>query len=157
MSESPQMPERPQMSDSAHADPAAKSRGDLFTQAYRFIISGAISAIPDIALTEILQLFFGYNVYVARTVGFIVGTTVAYLINRRWTFGAEKSWKNAGQVAILYSITYFVNIGLQALCQHIGLELGLSAGVAIAVAYVIAQGTATVINFFVQRLFIFAK
>ncbi len=145
------------MSESSLHNPQTAHRGDLFTQAYRFIISGLISAIPDIALTEILQLFFGYNVYVARTIGFIVGTTVAYVINRRWTFGAEKSWKNAGQVAILYSITYFVNIGLQALCQHIGLNLGLSAGVAIAVAYVIAQGTATVINFFVQRLFIFKR
>lgn len=125
------------------------------TQAFRFIISGGLSAIPDLGLTWVLNYLLGVAVPVARTVGFIVGTITAYMINRRWTFQAEGSARRFGQVMVLYAITYFVNVGGQTLLQGLFRDWGLSHQIALVAAFVISQGTATVINFVVQKLFIF--
>lgn len=127
----------------------------LKTQAGRFIISGAISAVVDLGLTWVLQIFFGAGPVLARSVGFIFGTITAYLINRRWTFQAQPSMRRFLMVAGLYTLTYFVNVGLHALLYGLLTGWDWNETLAIVVAFVIAQGTATVINFVVQRVFIF--
>ena len=67
--------------------------------------------------------------------GFIVGTWAAYLLNRRWTFRAEATAVRFAGVLATYGVTFVVNM----------------------VAFAISQGTATVVNFAVQRWIIFKK
>ncbi|MBX8996092.1 GtrA family protein [Corynebacterium testudinoris] len=143
------------VSASAPAAAAAAEGKDLKTQAVRFIISGGISAVVDLGLTWVLQVFFGAGPVLARSVGFIFGTITAYLINRRWTFQAAPSSKRFFMVAALYTVTYFVNVGLHAAFYRLFTSWDWGSTLAIVVAFLIAQGTATVINFVVQRLFIF--
>lgn len=136
----------------------AKASGSAMgvgTQAFRFIISGGISAIFDLGLTAILQLGFGLSAGMSRSFGFVLGTIVAYLINRRWTFQAEPSKRRFVAVALLYVVTYFVNVGLHMVGYNLLSGWGLSELFAVVIAYVVAQGTATVVNFLVQRKFIF--
>lgn len=134
---------------------ASSSAMGVGTQAFRFIISGGISAIFDLGLTAILQLGFGLSAGMSRSFGFVLGTIVAYLINRRWTFQAEPSKRRFAAVALLYVITYFVNVGLHMVGYNLLSGWGLSEVFAVVIAYVVAQGTATVVNFLVQRKFIF--
>lgn len=135
---------------------AADSRMGVGTQAFRFIISGGVSAIFDLGLTWILQMIVGLGPTAARTFGFILGTLVAYFINRRWTFQAEPSKRRFLAVAALYAVTYFVNVGLHRIGFEIFTDdLGWADSIAIVVAYLIAQTTATVVNFIVQRTVIF--
>ena len=54
-------------------------------------------------------------------------------------------------VVALYVVTYFVNVGIYTLLSHAWQETLLYS----FAAYVVAQGTATVINFVVQRMVIF--
>lgn len=67
--------------------------------------------------------------------GFIIGTWAAYLLNRRWTFQAEATAVRFAGVLATYGVTFVVNM----------------------VAFAISQGTATVVNFAVQRWIIFRK
>ena len=127
----------------------------LQTQAFRFILTGGLSAIVDLGLLALLQLVFGLPVPVARTISFTAGTTTAYMINRRWTFQAESSTSRFLAVVALYAITYLINIGLQTFCSALFDKWGWQEAVAMVVAFVIAQGTGTVINFIVQRTIIF--
>lgn len=125
---------------------------DLKTAIIRFIITGAGSAVLDFGLTMLLQYGFGWDPAYAKALGFILGTTTAYLINRRWTFKAEPSAARFVAVMVLYLVTFAVQVGLYAALEHLWSS---ESWLVSALSFVIAQGTATVINFVVQRAVIF--
>ncbi len=132
-------------------DEEASTDVDLKIQIVRFVATGAGSAVLDYGLTMFLQYVLGAAYPIAKAGGFLLGTTVAYLINRRWTFRAEPSRARFVAVVALYAVTFAVNVGLFWWLSLIWPETLVYS----TLAFVIAQGVATVINFVVQRAVIF--
>lgn len=122
----------------------------LRVQATRFIVSGGLAAAVDFGLLLAL-LHIGLFFAAAKTASFVVGTTIAYLINRRWTFKAPPHRARMLAVAALYAVMFCVQVGISTVL-HAVLP---SHVIWIFVAFVIAQGTATTVNFIVQRRVIF--
>ena len=138
------------------AERLAKSNS-LRSQSTKFAITGGISAVIDAGLTWIFQIALALlgNIE-ARSVGFFFGTLTAYLLNRRWTFRAQPSKWRFVMVALTYAITYAVNIVIYRWAfPFFDHTLDWRSTYALVVAFILAQGTATVINFFVQRWLIF--
>ncbi|HHT58544.1 MAG: GtrA family protein [Corynebacterium sp.] len=138
------------------AERLAKSNS-LRGQSTKFAITGGISAVIDAGLTWIFQIALALlgNIE-ARSVGFFFGTLTAYLLNRRWTFRAQPSKRRFAMVALTYALTYAVNIVIYRWAfPFFDHTLDWRSTYALVAAFILAQGTATVINFFVQRWLIF--
>ena len=61
-------------------------------------------------------------------------------------------------MAATYALTYLVNMVIyRRAFNFFDEDLAWSSTLALVVAYVLAQGTATIINFFVQRWVIFRR
>ncbi len=124
----------------------------LKTQVWRFIVTGGFSAIVDFGLYVLLYKAVGLQVDLAKAISFIAGTITAYLINRRWTFQADAQHRpvHRRHGAVRASPSPY-----RSALNHFCLHLFDYRAWAVPVAFVIAQGTATVINFIVQRAVIF--
>ena len=122
----------------------------LVDQLVRFVLVGGFSALVDYG-TYYALLSLGLWIHGAKALGFVAGTTTAYLLNRRLTFRARGSRGRFAAFLGLYATTFVVNVGVNALM----LALLPQAWWEITLAFVIAQGTATTINFVVLRSVIF--
>ncbi|HCT14306.1 MAG TPA: hypothetical protein DIW82_05800 [Corynebacterium nuruki] len=129
-------------------------RVPLATQLFRFICTGVVGAVVDFGSTYLLSLA-GLSHGGSKTVGFILGTLTAYLINRRWTFQAEPSTKRFVVTMCSYLLTYLVQVSLFLVCIPWLEDHDFSDFWTQAISFVIAQGTATVLNFAIQRWVIF--
>jgi putative flippase GtrA len=127
---------------------AVENRTGLVSQLARFVLIGGFCALVDFGVYQLL-LWPDVWVHLAKALSFVAGTTTAYLLNRRFTFNASGGVGQLGGFVLLYSVTFFVNVGTNALM------LGL--GLVIPVAWVIAQGVATTINFVMLRTVVFRE
>ena len=125
-------------------------RPALTTQLTRFVLVGGFSFLVDYGIYQAL-LAAGVWVHLAKGISFVAGTTAAYLLNRRWTFTASGGRARFAAFLLLYATTFVVNVGMNALMLH----LLPTSWWEITAAFVVAQGTATTINFVVQRTVIF--
>ena len=117
----------------------------------RFVAVGLVSAVVDFGVYHLL-LGVGTWVHAAKAISFILGTTTAYLLNRRFTFAASDGGRSrfAGFV-LLYGTTFALNIGMNALMLTVLPDLPLR----VSLAWVIAQATATAVNFVMLRTVVF--
>ncbi|MDN5932590.1 MAG: GtrA family protein [Pseudonocardia sp.] len=120
-------------------------------QLARFVAVGLVAALVDFG-GYFLLLALGLWVPVAKGISFILGTTTAYLLNRRFTFTASAGGKGrfAGFL-LLYGTTFALNVGVNSLALAVlpAMPLRTSA------AWVLAQGAATVVNFVMLRTVVF--
>jgi len=124
----------------------------LSTQLTRFLLVGGFSFLVDYGIYQAL-LAAGVWVHLAKGISFIAGTTTAYLLNRRWTFNASGGRAQFAAFLLLYASTFVVNVGMNALALYVLPARWWE----ITAAFVVAQGTATTINFVIQRMVIFRR
>lgn len=131
----------------------APAQPGLAAQLGRFVAVGALSALVDFGAYHAL-LALGTWVHLAKAISFILGTTTAYLLNRRFTFTATEggSARFAGFV-LLYVTTFLINIGMNALMLAVLPQMPFRT----SLAWVVAQGCATVINFVMLRTVVFRR
>jgi putative flippase GtrA len=128
----------------------APVRRGVVDQAIRFVLFGVLSAGVDFGVYQ-LFLHIGTWADLAKAISFVCGTVTAYALNRRWTFDSDGGAAPATRFALLYTMTFFVNVGVNAA----GLRLLAAYSWHVPVAWVIAQAAATVINFVLLRTVVF--
>lgn len=112
----------------------------------RFLIAGFSAVGTDLVTYYILLNFLSHDV--AKSISFLLGTIVAFLINKYWTFEKyDKSYKEIVQFTILYTIT----LGANVVTNKFVLEQTDS----VLFAFLVATGVSTVLNFLGQKFWVF--
>ena len=136
-----------------------KAAPGLFGQLIRFALIGGFCALLDYG-TYTGERALGMDsspwVNIARAISFIVGTTTAYFLNRKFTFSAGRKQGGAqvGSFVLLYTVTFFVAVGVNALMLQV---LPVTVWQQPTLAWVISQGTATAINFVMLKWVVFRE
>ena len=114
----------------------------------RFLIAGLSAVGTDFITYYIMLNFLHLDIDIAKTLSFILGTVVAFVVNKYWTFERyEKSYKQIFQFTILYSTTLFVNVMVN--------RLALDFAELFFLAFLIATGASTILNFVGQKWWVF--
>jgi putative flippase GtrA len=128
----------------------------LKAQLVRFVLIGGVAACVDLGVYQLL-LALGVWAPLAKGVSFILGTTTAYLLNRRFTFASSSGGgaKFLGFV-VLYGSTFAVNVGVASLVLHLMDAPSVNPPlIASLLSWLVAQACATTINFVVMKWVLF--
>jgi putative flippase GtrA len=142
--------ETPRAAQVTAPDEPAGRRDGLVDQLVRFVAVGLLGAVVDLTVYTV-SLHLGLWTTAARALSFLCGTTTAYVLNRRWAFQVEGSAKRATGFALLYTTTFFVILGVNALALAVLPESSWR----ITLAWALSQGFGTAVNFVMLRLVVF--
>ena len=113
----------------------------------RFLVAGFSAVGTDLLFYYILLNFLSHDI--SKGISFLIGTIVAYVINKYWTFEKhERSYKEMIRFGILYSITLVANILTNKSVLDISSEM-------VFLAFLSATSVSTVLNFLGQKLWVF--
>lgn len=143
--------------DGFQSEHTTRAQRIIQSQLVKFVLVGGFSAVVDFGSTALFTFAFGLSDGVAKALGFVLGTLTAYFINRRWTFQAEPSGRRFVITMATYGLTFAVQWGLYKVSIPWLEGFDLNAFWVRAISFVIAQGTATVLNFLIQKFFIFKR
>jgi putative flippase GtrA len=114
----------------------------------KFLLAGLSAIGTDLVTYYILLNFSPHDI--AKTISFIFGSIVAFIINKYWTF--KKNRSSYGEIIkfiFLYSITLIVNIIINSsILEYTGL---------LFLAFLVATGISTFLNFVGQKWWVFKK
>jgi len=125
-------------------------RTTLLGQVGRFILVGVLAAVIDFGVYH-LALELGVWIHAARALGFLVATSVAYVLNRRWVFHVTSSLARRIGFALLYVTTFFMIMAIHAIALGV-LPLAWWAP---SLAWAVSQGVGSACNFVVLRKVVF--
>ena len=119
---------------------------DVKKELKRFVIAGFSAVSTDLGIYYLLMNLF--NVNFSKGISFLSGATVAFLINKYWTF--QKKERSFNEI-IKFAILYLVTLGLNVLTNHIILDFSKI----VILAFLVATGVSTILNFIGQKWWVF--
>ena len=115
-------------------------------QLLRFLVAGLSAVGTDLIMYYLLINLLDINI--AKGTSFLMGTVVAFVINKYWTFDKQKkSYNEMIKFGILYGLTFSANV----LTNNIILDYTEL----VTIAFIMATGVSTVLNFIGQKWWVF--
>lgn len=112
----------------------------------RFLVAGLSAVGTDLITYYILLNFLSHDF--SKAISFLIGTVVAFVINKYWTFEKnEKSYKEMMKFGVLYSVT----LGANVMTNNVVLEYTNI----VFLAFLLATGISTILNFIGQKFWVF--
>lgn len=124
-------------------------KSSLYKQISRFSVAGLSAVAIDFLSYYLLINYLSYDI--SKTLSFVIGAVVAYVINKFWTFEKNNlSFKELVKFALLYTFSLFVNVYMNKLFLDI-------TNNTIIIAFFVATGSSALINFIGQKWWVFKK
>ena len=113
----------------------------------KFLVGGGTAVIVDFFTYKIFMVL-GLERTIAKTLSFICGSIVGFIINKYWTFKSPKfQIKEILKYTVLYILTAFINFQVN---KYTLLLFGNEM-----FAFLCATGVSTILNFLGQKFLIF--
>ena len=115
----------------------------------KFLVGGGSAVLVDY-LTYRLFLHQGLNLTLAKSISYVLGAAVGFVINKLWTF-ESKGFSKAEifRYILLYACSALANTAVNRVVLWI-----LPVQV---IAFLCATGVSTIMNFLGQKFFVFRK
>lgn len=133
-------------------------RKKFYRQFIKFGVVGITGTLIDLGVYNLLALLFGFNIYFARTISFVLAATNNYILNRKWTFRNKN--KNVAKQFFKFFLISLIGLGLNLIimkfCQKLVVNvqnefLKLNIPVLIAIVIVLFW------NFFINKYWTFKE
>ena len=113
----------------------------------RYIVTGILAVLTDFSLYFLLQGSLDYSL--AKGTSFTAGASVAFILNRLWTFKQNHSAvKQVTKFSLLYTSTLVANVTVNKLSITLLPEY-------ITLAFLFATATSTILNFLGNKFIVF--
>tara|TARA_B110001454_G_scaffold196443_1_gene199324 strand:+ start:25 stop:420 length:396 start_codon:yes stop_codon:yes gene_type:complete len=124
-------------------------KSSLYKQISRFSVAGLSAVAVDLLSYYLLINYLSYDI--SKTLSFVIGAVVAYVINKFWTFEQNNlSFKELVKFALLYTFSLIINVYMNKLFLDI-------TNNTIIIAFFVATGSSALINFIGQKWWVFKK
>ena len=115
----------------------------------RFLVAGCMAVGTDMGTYYLFLNWLDHSA--AKAVSFMLGTAVAYLVNKYWTFEQHRrSFLEALKFVALYLFTLGANVGMNKGCLIVSQDNVL-------LSFLVATGTSATLNFAGQKWWVFRK
>jgi len=114
----------------------------------KFVVGGVSAVIVDALVYIVLKQYI--DIASAKTISFILGAIVGFIINKFWTFKSMSFvFNEVLKYTLLYAVSAFANTVTNSLVLYIFQNTTF--------AFLCATGVSTVINFLGQKFIVFKK
>lgn len=131
-------------------------RKNLSRELSCFIVAGILATLTDFIIYWFLHFILFYSV--AKTISFCIGSIVAFLLNKFFTFKKhERSTQEIIRFALLYFGTMIANVCTNDISLTVlkSIFSYLPQGSIIILSFLAATGVSTILNFLGQKFWVF--
>lgn len=116
---------------------------------FRYLVAGGTAAFCHFVVLILLVELAEVNATISSMIGFCLAVLVNYTLQYHWTFELSEPH---GRILTRYVLTTFTMLGVNTIIFWIFHE---KLGVMYVIAQIIATGIVTVLNFLINKHFIF--
>jgi putative flippase GtrA len=120
-------------------------------QSINFLLIGLVTVLVDYSTYRSL-IFFEYNISIAKSIGFALGTIFSFIANRNITFNVKNNF--FGHL-IKFSMLYFTSMMFNLFVNSISLGLFKNSNLKVQISFILATITSATINFVGMKYFVF--
>jgi putative flippase GtrA len=127
---------------------------------FRFAFAGGLAVGVDLgSYLLLLALTDGAAVDASKGASFLLGTIVAYFINKLWTFGSQGyTGAEVLRFAVVYGCSFLLNVLINSLMlDWLAQGMPQEAAYHKLIAFVVATGFSSTTNFVGMKLWVFRK
>ena len=95
----------------------ARTQSSVVTQAFRFMIVGALATVVDVSILYVLASRVGLDYRIAAAFAFIAGSVVSYLFSIKWVF-TSRAVSNRAMEFSIFTVIGAIGLGLTVLIMH---------------------------------------
>lgn len=115
----------------------------------RFIFSGGVATTIDFICYYALHYFLDYSI--AKLISILIANIWSYNVNKRWVFQSKTETNK--MMVTQYVLCQVVNISANVAVNSVMVKMTNM----IVLSFIVATACATVLNYLIQKLFVFRK